>query len=65
MAGGCLSVAEVAGHLGLPDGVGRPPLTGLPEQGHPLCRAVPAPAQHVPRAIREKVLHGLETLTVG
>ncbi|MFF7946029.1 DUF742 domain-containing protein [Streptomyces griseorubiginosus] len=64
-SGGCLSVAEVAGHLGLPVGVARPLLTDLCEQGHLLCRAEQAPAQHVPRATLEKVLHGLETLTIG
>ena len=67
-SGGCLSVAEVAedaGHLGLPVGVARPLLTELCEQGHLLCRAEPAPAQHLPRAILEKVPHGLETLTIG
>ncbi|AYC36570.1 DUF742 domain-containing protein [Streptomyces griseorubiginosus] len=67
-SGGCLSVAEVAGvagHLGLPVGVARPLRTELCEQGHLLCRAEPAPAQHLPRATFEKVLHGLETLTIG
>ncbi|MFC8359007.1 DUF742 domain-containing protein [Streptomyces griseorubiginosus] len=63
-SGGCLSVAEVAGHLGLAVGVARPLLTDLCRQGHLLCRAEPAPA-HVPRATLEKVLHGLETLTIG
>lgn len=64
-SGGCLSVAEVTGHLGLPVGVARLLLTDLLQQGHLLRRAEPAPAQHVPRAQLEKVLHGLETLTIG
>ncbi|MFF0078635.1 DUF742 domain-containing protein [Streptomyces canus] len=64
-SGGYLSVAEVAGHLGLPVGVARLLLSDLFEQGHLLRRAEPAPAQHVPRAILEKVLHGLETLNIG
>ncbi|MDT0270057.1 DUF742 domain-containing protein [Streptomyces sp. DSM 44915] len=63
--GGYLSVAEVAGHLGLPVGVTRLLLSDLSEQGHLLRRAEPAPAQLVPRPILEKVLHGLEALNIG
>ncbi|UED86244.1 MULTISPECIES: DUF742 domain-containing protein [Streptomyces] len=63
--GGYLSVAEVAGHLGLPVGVTRLLLSDLSDQGHLLRRAEPAPAQRVPRPILEKVLHGLEALNIG
>nr|WTB34592.1 DUF742 domain-containing protein [Streptomyces sp. NBC_00830] len=59
-AGGYLSVAEVAGHLGLPVGVTRLLLTDLFEQGHLLRRAAPPPAQAVDRTILEEVLHGLQ-----
>ncbi|MGV9251143.1 DUF742 domain-containing protein [Streptomyces sp. NPDC003697] len=61
-AGGYLSVAEVAGHLGLPVGVARLLLTDLFEQGHLLRRAEPPRAQNVDRAILEKVLNGLHSL---
>ncbi|MFF8034781.1 MULTISPECIES: DUF742 domain-containing protein [unclassified Streptomyces] len=61
-AGGYLSVAEVAGHLGLPVGVARLLLTDLSEQGHLLRRAEPPRAQNVDRATLEKVLHGLQSL---
>ncbi|SOD59539.1 Protein of unknown function [Streptomyces zhaozhouensis] len=64
-AGGYLSVAEVAGHLGLPVGVTRLLLSDLADQGHLLRRAEPPPAQGVPRPILEKVLHGLEALNIG
>lgn len=59
-SGGYLSVAEVAGHLGLPVGVARLLLTDLFEQGHLLRRAAPPPAQAVDRTILEGVLHGLQ-----
>ncbi|MFF1837214.1 DUF742 domain-containing protein [Streptomyces sp. NPDC058231] len=59
-AGGYLSVAEVAGHLGLPVGVARLLVTDLFEQGHLLRRAAPPPAQAVDRTILEEVLHGLQ-----
>ncbi|MDL5202059.1 DUF742 domain-containing protein [Streptomyces sp. ALI-76-A] len=62
--GGYLSVAEVAGHLGLPVGVARLLLTDLAEQGHLLRRSEPARAQLADRETLEKVLHGLETLIV-
>ncbi|MFZ4189899.1 DUF742 domain-containing protein, partial [Streptomyces pseudogriseolus] len=61
-SGGYLSVAEVAGHLGLPVGVARLLLTDLSEQGHLLRRAEPPRAQNVDRATLEKVLHGLQSL---
>ncbi|WAX76415.1 DUF742 domain-containing protein [Streptomyces sp. KMM 9044] len=61
-SGGYLSVAEVAGHLGLPVGVARLLLTDLFEQGHLLHRAEPPRAQNVDRATLEKVLHGLQSL---
>ncbi|MGW7525884.1 DUF742 domain-containing protein [Streptomyces sp. NPDC054783] len=61
-AGGYLSVAEVAGHVGLPVGVARLLLTDLFEQGHLLRRAEPPRAQNVDRATLEKVLHGLQSL---
>ncbi|MCE0445371.1 DUF742 domain-containing protein [Streptomyces tricolor] len=61
-AGGYLSVAEVAGHLGLPVGVARLLLTDLFEQGHLLRRAEPPRAQNVDRATLEKVLNGLQSL---
>ncbi|MDT0394845.1 MULTISPECIES: DUF742 domain-containing protein [Streptomyces] len=61
-AGGYLSVAEVAGHLGLPVGVARLLLTDLAEQGHLLRRAEPPRAQNVDRATLEKVLNGLQSL---
>ncbi|MFD9905294.1 DUF742 domain-containing protein [Streptomyces sp. NPDC059063] len=61
-AGGYLSVAEVAGHVGLPVGVARLLLTDLFEQGHLLRRTEPPRAQNVDRAILEKVLHGLQSL---
>ncbi|MEU6772471.1 DUF742 domain-containing protein [Streptomyces sp. NPDC046759] len=61
-AGGYLSVAEVAGHVGLPVGVARLLLSDLFEQGHLLRRAEPPRAQNVDRATLEKVLHGLQSL---
>lgn len=61
-SGGYLSVAEVAGHLGLPVGVARLLLTDLSEQGHLLRRAAPPRAQAVDKETIEKVLHGLESL---
>ncbi|MGA4838190.1 DUF742 domain-containing protein [Streptomyces sp. G45] len=61
-SGGYLSVAEVAGHVGLPVGVARLLLTDLFEQGHLLRRSEPPRAQNVDRAILEKVLHGLQSL---
>ncbi|MFI6357302.1 DUF742 domain-containing protein [Streptomyces sp. NPDC050743] len=61
-AGGYLSVAEVAGHVGLPVGVARLLLTDLFEQGHLLRRAEPPRAQNVDRATLEKVLNGLQSL---
>ncbi|MEI5102823.1 DUF742 domain-containing protein [Streptomyces sp. PmtG] len=60
-SGGYLSVAEVAGHVGLPVGVARLLLSDLSEQGHLLRRAEPPQAQNVDRAILEKVLHGLQS----
>lgn len=62
LGGGYLSVAEVAGHLGLPVGVARLLLTDLLEQGHLLHRAEPPQAQNIDREILEKVLNGLQTL---
>lgn len=62
LAGGYLSVAEVAGHLGLPVGVARLLLTDLHEHGHLLHRAEPPQAQHIDRETLEKVLNGLQTL---
>lgn len=64
-SGGYLSVAEVAGHLRLPVGVVRLLLSDLFAHGHLLRRSEPEPAQRVPRAILEKVLHGLEALNIG
>ena len=61
-AGVYLSVAEVAGHLGLPVGVALLLLTDLFEQGHLLRRAEPPRAQNVDRATLEKVLNGLQSL---
>ncbi|MFD5552757.1 MULTISPECIES: DUF742 domain-containing protein [unclassified Streptomyces] len=59
-AGGYLSVAEVAGRLGLPVGVVRLLLTDLADQGHLLRRAAPPAAKLVDRKILEEVLHGLQ-----
>ncbi|MFD7547921.1 DUF742 domain-containing protein [Streptomyces sp. NPDC059578] len=58
--GGYLSVAEVAGRLGLPVGVVRLLLTDLADQGHLLRRAAPPAAKLVDRKILEEVLHGLQ-----
>ncbi|MFI7236393.1 DUF742 domain-containing protein [Streptomyces cyaneofuscatus] len=59
-SGGYLSVAEVAGHLGLPVGVARLLLQDLNQQGHLLRRKAPPPAELVDRKILEEVLHGLQ-----
>jgi hypothetical protein len=59
-AGGYLSVAEVAGRLGLPVGVVRLLLTDLADQGHLLRRTAPPAAKLVDRKILEEVLHGLQ-----
>ncbi|CAM5666536.1 hypothetical protein SMICM304S_11134 [Streptomyces microflavus] len=55
-----MSVAEVAGHLGLPVGVAQAAAQDLNQQGHLLRRKAPPPAQLVDRKILEEVLHGLQ-----
>ncbi|MEV6103757.1 DUF742 domain-containing protein [Streptomyces sp. NPDC051940] len=59
--GGYLSVAEVAGHLGLPVGVVRVLLSSLLENRQLLRRGAPAKAEAVDRELIKEVLHGLQT----
>jgi DNA-directed RNA polymerase specialized sigma24 family protein len=57
--GGALSVAEIAGHLGLPVGVTRVLLSDLMDGGHVTTR-VPAPSARQSRTeILQEVLDGL------
>jgi predicted transcriptional regulator len=57
--GGALSVAEVAGHLGLPVSVTKVLLSDLVDSGHIMTRA-PAPPAQLPHAqILQEVLDGL------
>jgi len=56
---GYLSVAEIAGHTGLPLGVVRIVLAGLTEAGHLVTRPPVPRARYADRDILEEVLNGL------
>lgn len=58
--GGYLSVAEIAGHLGLPIGVVRVLLSDLAEGGYLLTRAPVPPAQLTDVQVLQEVLDGLQ-----
>ena len=57
---GFLSIAEIAGHTGLPVGVARILVCDLTEEGHLYVRAPIPSAQLVERQILEEVLNGLQ-----
>ncbi|MCK7621539.1 DUF742 domain-containing protein [Streptomyces sp. RS10V-4] len=59
-AGGFLSIAEIAGHAGLPVGVVKILVFDLTEEGHLYVRAPIPSAQLVDRQILEEVLNGLQ-----
>ncbi|MEK2478595.1 MULTISPECIES: DUF742 domain-containing protein [Streptomyces] len=59
-AGGFLSIAEIAGHAGLPVGVVKILVSDLTEEGHLYVRAPIPSAQLVERQILEEVLNGLQ-----
>ncbi|KUL49684.1 hypothetical protein ADL22_08285 [Streptomyces sp. NRRL F-4489] len=59
-SGGFLSIAEIAGHTGLPVGVVKILVFDLTEEGHLYVRAPIPSAQHVDRQILEEVLNGLQ-----
>jgi hypothetical protein len=59
-SGGYLSVAEIAGHTGLPVGVVRILLADLAGDGHLLTRAPVPRAVRVDRELLEEVMHGLQ-----
>jgi hypothetical protein len=59
-SGGALSVAEIAGHLGLPVGVTKVLLSDLVDSGHLGTRAVPPSAAQQSKArLLQEVLDGL------
>ncbi|MFH0243976.1 DUF742 domain-containing protein [Streptomyces sp. HK10] len=58
---GYLSVAELAGHMGLPLGIVRGVLAELAESGLIHTRAPVPSAQRADRQLLEDVLHGLRT----
>ncbi|MFF2810801.1 DUF742 domain-containing protein [Streptomyces sp. RGM 3693] len=59
-SGGFLSIAEIAGHTGLPVGVVKILVFDLTEEGHLYVRAPIPSAQLVERQILEEVLNGLQ-----
>ncbi|MEU7642274.1 MULTISPECIES: DUF742 domain-containing protein [unclassified Streptomyces] len=59
-SGGFLSIAEIAGHTGLPVGVVKILVSDLTEEGHLYVRAPIPSAQLVERQILEEVLNGLQ-----
>ncbi|MFE3649604.1 DUF742 domain-containing protein [Streptomyces sp. NPDC057579] len=59
-SGGFLSIAEIAGHTGLPVGVVKILVSDLMEEGHLYVRAPIPSAQLVERQILEEVLNGLQ-----
>lgn len=58
--GGYLTVAEIAGYLGLPLGVVRVLLSDLAEDGHLLTRAPVPPARLTDVQVLQEVLDGLQ-----
>jgi hypothetical protein len=58
---GYLTVAELAGHTGLPLGVVRIVLAGLTEGGHLITRPPVPRARMADRQILQEVLNGLKT----
>ncbi|GAB2909930.1 DUF742 domain-containing protein [Streptomyces mayteni] len=58
--GGYLSVAEIAGHLGLPIGIVKVLLADLSERGFILTRAPIPPAQLADIKVLQEVLDGLQ-----
>ncbi|TDC23809.1 DUF742 domain-containing protein [Streptomyces sp. 8K308] len=59
-AGGYLSVAEIAGHLGLPIGIVKVLLVDLSERGFVVTRAPIPPAQLADIQVLQEVLDGLQ-----
>ncbi|MCP9211304.1 DUF742 domain-containing protein [Streptomyces cucumeris] len=59
-AGGYLSVAEIAGHMGLPIGIVKILLSDLSADGYLLTRAPAPPAQLVDVSLLQEVLDGLQ-----
>ncbi|MBL1101360.1 DUF742 domain-containing protein [Streptomyces coffeae] len=59
-AGGYLSVAEIAGHMGLPIGIVKVLLSDLSADGYLLTRAPAPPAQLVDVSLLQEVLDGLQ-----
>ncbi|TDD92179.1 DUF742 domain-containing protein [Actinomadura darangshiensis] len=57
--GGALSVAEIAGHLGLPVGVAKVLLSDLVDSGHLTTRATAPAAQQSKVRLLQEVLDGL------
>jgi hypothetical protein len=58
--GGYLSVAEIAGHLGLPIGIVKVLLSDLSSDGYLVTRAPAPPAQLVDVSVLQEVLDGLQ-----
>ncbi|MEU1788055.1 DUF742 domain-containing protein [Streptomyces sparsogenes] len=58
--GGYLSVAEIAGHLGLPIGIVKVLLSDLSADGYLVTRAPAPPAQLVDVSVLQEVLDGLQ-----
>ncbi|QKV94540.1 DUF742 domain-containing protein [Streptomyces sp. NA02950] len=58
--GGYLSVAEIAGHMGLPIGIVKILLSDLSADGYLLTRAPAPPAQLVDVSLLQEVLDGLQ-----
>ncbi|MFE5124107.1 DUF742 domain-containing protein [Streptomyces sp. NPDC056669] len=58
--GGYLSVAEIAGHMGLPIGIVKVLLSDLSSDGYLITRAPAPPAQLVDVSLLQEVLDGLQ-----
>ncbi|MET7936580.1 DUF742 domain-containing protein [Streptomyces sp. NPDC005322] len=58
--GGYLSVAEIAGHMGLPIGIVKVLLSDLSADGYLITRAPAPPAQLVDVSLLQEVLDGLQ-----
>ncbi|MFK4273929.1 DUF742 domain-containing protein, partial [Streptomyces milbemycinicus] len=59
-SGGYLSVAEIAGHMGLPIGIVKVLLSDLSTDGYLVTRAPAPPAQLVDVSLLQEVLDGLQ-----
>ncbi|GAA2326385.1 MULTISPECIES: DUF742 domain-containing protein [Streptomyces] len=59
-SGGYLSVAEIAGHMGLPIGIVKVLLSDLSSDGYLVTRAPAPPAQLVDVSLLQEVLDGLQ-----